>query len=397
MLKNPIVFFSLVCIAMTATAQPPSQKGGPSFSFIDYQRSFPRPSEALTRKEDTLQKQFEAKKLVWPARYIYIRSFKYDSQLEVWVKNELKDQFQLFKTYKVCALAGTLGPKRMEGDYQVPEGFYSINEFNPKSSYYLSLGINYPNLSDRVLSDSLRPGSGIYIHGSCVTVGCIPIRDEQIDELYILAAYAKDQGQDFIPVHIFPIRFNVERSVKFLDNLTKDDPVLKKFADKMEDAFDYFDKYKQLPVIMIGEKGEYLINEVPPRKIKGVPEEKPVKRPPVQHRTRNVGVLVDAVHQWPQFPGGADAFTKWLDQLGKEMVAYLPKGVRKAYVQVEFIVDKDGTPVNFKILKGSADDDFIDEMISRMEKMPTWKAAILNDKPVAKKIIQTVTVEIPQD
>ena len=388
------LFFFFIC---AVKAQPPSPKGGTSFSFIDYQRTFPRPSEALQRKQDTLQKQFEAKKLKWPARYIYIRSFKYDSQLEVWVKNDLREQFKLFKTYKVCALAGTLGPKRMEGDYQVPEGFYMINEFNPRSNYYLSLGINYPNASDRVLSDSLRPGSAIYIHGSCVTVGCIPIRDEQIDELYILAAHARDQGQDFIPVHIFPIRFNVEKSVRFLDNLTKDDPGLKKFADRMEDAFDYFDKYKQLPVVMIGDKGQYIINEVPPRKSKDIAMEKP-KRVPVQHLTRNVGKLPEAVHQWPQYPGGAEAFTKYLESLGKEMVAFLPKGIRKAYIQVEFVVDKDGVPVNFKILKSVKDEDgFDDELIMRMEKMGTWKPAMLHDQPVAKKMIQTVTVEVPQE
>jgi murein L,D-transpeptidase YafK len=34
----------------------------------------------------------------------------------------------------------------MEGDYQVPEGFYYITEFNPASNYHLSLGINYPNI-----------------------------------------------------------------------------------------------------------------------------------------------------------------------------------------------------------------------------------------------------------
>lgn len=387
-----ILFISTTIIV--ASAQPQQPKGGNSFSFIDYQKTFPRPSEALQRKVDTLQKQFEEKKLPWPAKYIYIRSFKYDFQLEVWVKNDIKEQFKLFKTYKVCALAGTLGPKRMEGDYQVPEGFYYINEFNPRSNYYLSLGINYPNVSDKVLSDSLRPGSAIFIHGSCVTVGCIPIRDEQIDELYILAAYAKDQGQDFIPVHIFPIKFNVERSVKYLENLTKDDPALKKFADKLEDAFDYFDKYKQLPVVMIGDKGEYIINEVPPRKLKMIAEDKqPIKKPPMQHLTRNVGILVDAVHQWPQFPGGADAFMKYLDNLGKDMVAFLPKEIKKAYVQVEFVVDKDGVPVNFRVLKSVKDgEEFNDELISRMENMGTWKPAILNDKPVAKKMIQTITV-----
>ena len=395
-MKSLLVYFISLFIIVSVAAQPSPSRGGTTYSFIDYQKTFPRPSEALQNKEDTLQKQFAEKKLKWPAKFIYIRSFKYDSQLEVWVKNEITDPFQLFKTYKVCALAGSLGPKRMEGDYQVPEGFYYISDFNPRSSYYLSLGINYPNLSDKILSDSLRPGSEIYIHGSCVTVGCIPITDQQIDELYILAAYAKDQGQDFIPVHIFPIRFNKDKSVKYLESLTKDDQGLKKFADRLEDAFDYFEKYKQLPVVLIGSKGEYIINDVPPKKSKTRSEEKTVRRPLAQHRTRNTGVLVDAVHQWPEYPGGGDAFMKYLDQLGKDMSPYLPRGIKKAYVQVEFVVDKDGVPVNFKVLKGMNDEDFIDELINRMENMGTWNPAILHDKPVAKKMIQTVTVESVQ-
>ena len=116
-MKNLLSFFFVFITINVAIAQPSPQKGSnDSFSFIDYQKTFPRPTEAMEKKEDTLQKQFAAQKLVWPAKYIYIRSFKYDSQLEVWVKNEIKDQFKLFKTYKVCALAGTLGPKRMEGD-----------------------------------------------------------------------------------------------------------------------------------------------------------------------------------------------------------------------------------------------------------------------------------------
>ncbi len=65
--------------------------------------------------------------------------------------------------------------------------------------------------------------------------------------------------------------------------------------------------------------------------------------------------------------------------------------MRKAYVQVEFIVDRDGTPVNFKVLKGmQVMNDFNDELITRLEKMPEWKPAILNDKPVPKKMIQTI-------
>ncbi len=395
-MKSLLILISISLFSVAILAQPSSSKsGGPSYSFIDYQKAFPRPGEAMQRKMDTLQKQFEAKKLQWPAKYMYIRSFKYDSQLEVWVKNEINAPFQLFKTYKVCALAGTLGPKRMEGDYQVPEGFYYINEFNPKSNYYLSLGINYPNASDKILSDSLRPGSAIYIHGSCVTVGCIPITDQQIDELYILAAHAKDQGQDFIPVHIFPIRFDKEKSINYLEGLTKDDPVLKKFAERMEDAFEYFEKYKQLPVVMVGEKGEYIINEAPPKKAKLIIEDKSqVKRPPMERRTRQITSLAEAVHQWPQYPGGADAFMKFLERTGKEVGAFLPKGIKKAYIQLEFIIDKDGVPVNFKVLKGIKDaDELEDELIGRLENMGNWKPATLHDRTVAKKMIQTITVE----
>jgi hypothetical protein len=290
----------------------------------------------------------------------------------------------------VCALAGTLGPKRMGGDFQVPEGFYYINEFNPKSTYYLSLGINYPNASDRILSDSLDPGGDIYIHGSCVTVGCIPITDNQIDELYILAAHAKDAGQDFIPVHIFPIRYNVKRSMDYLNTISKDDPGLKQFAVKLEDAFDYFEKYHQLPVVMVNEKGNYIIDGIVRKPIATEKEAKPV-HVHVLHRIRSMTGLADVVHQWPQYPGGGQAFLDYLQQLGKDMVAYLPGSMRKAHVQVEFIIDADGTPVNFNVVKG-VDEDFDEELITRLEKMPNWQPAMLNDKPVAKKMKQSIEI-----
>jgi hypothetical protein len=148
---------------------------------------------------------------------------------------------------------------------------------------------------------------------------------------------------------------------------------------------------------MVGTKGEYIINDVPPRKQKTETDVKAiVKKPAVQHRTRKIDNIPNAVHQWPQYPGGSDAFAKYLEKIGKEMVAYLPAGVKKAFVQVEFVIDTDGVPVNFNVLKGSGnlDRDFIDELIIRLEKMSTWSPALLHDKPVAKKMIQTVTVEI---
>lgn len=383
-MKNLTVSFLCLVLAISAWAQ------GPSVSFVDYQRSLPRAADALKSKEDTLRKQFESKGLAWPAKYIYIRSFKYDGQLEVWVKNERKEPFKLFKTYRVCAMAGTLGPKRMAGDYQVPEGFYYINEFNPNSNYHLSLGLNYPNESDKVLSDSLRPGGDIYIHGSCVTVGCIPLTDEYIDEVYILAAYAKNAGEDYIPVHIYPVRFNVKKSADYLLYLEKSDPQLKPFADRLEQVYDHFELTHQLPVIMTDSRGNYIFDGVS-KKVPVVAEPKP-KRIPVQHRERKITEIADVVTQWPEFPGGGKSFLEYLNKMGKALVTSLPNGVKKANVVVEFIVDTDGVPTNFKVVQG-VNEDFDDELITVLEQMPTWQPAILNEKAVAKKMKQSFVIE----
>lgn len=213
----------------------------------------------LQQKEDSLKKQFAEKHLVWPAKQIYIRSFKYDSQLEVWVRDEKNGSFQLFKTYKICTLSGSLGPKRIDGDYQVPEGFYYINEFRPKSEFHMALGINYPNASDLLLSDSLRPGNGIFIHGSCVTTGCIPIQNDQIEELYLLASNAHNYGQDFIPVHIFPIRYHKTKSEEYLSKNRKDDFEYLGFSSRLKEVFDYFEQHRKLPLISINKKGEYVM------------------------------------------------------------------------------------------------------------------------------------------
>ncbi len=247
-MKRLVVFLFFIANLSTTEAQ----SGGPLS-----QRLTPKLGNAFRQKTDTLKKQFAAKHLGWPFKQMYIRSFKYDSQLEVWVRGGSNEPYKLFKTYNICALSGALGPKRIEGDYQVPEGFYYINEFKPNSNYHLALGLNYPNASDRLLSDSAKPGNDIYIHGSCVTVGCIPIQNAQIEELYLLATYANEQGQDFIPVHIFPVRYNVERSNDFLTKESKGDPEYQRFCERLKEVFDIFEQTKRIPLISINKKGEY--------------------------------------------------------------------------------------------------------------------------------------------
>jgi murein L,D-transpeptidase YafK len=214
----------------------------------------------LTNKiEDTLKKQFVKQKLNWPPQSIYIRSFKYDRYLEVWVKSSTKETFKLFKTYRVCLQSGTMGPKRVEGDFQVPEGFYYINEYNANSNYHLALGLNYPNASDRILSDVSRPGSAIYIHGDCVSTGCIPLQDFPIEEVYFLASLVKNQGEEFVPVHVFPIKYTTKKSQEYLDAAIKENVYLKQFNKTIKEVFDYFELKKDLPLVMVNKKGEYVV------------------------------------------------------------------------------------------------------------------------------------------
>ncbi len=255
-MKNNIIKFQavlIICLLLSSFAFSQS-------AYFGDNKSAYRLAAILSRTEDSLMKQFQNKNLTWPPTSIYVRSFKYDRQLEVWVKDDSLNKFRLFKTYKICMQSGTMGPKRMEGDYQVPEGFYHINEFNPNSNYHLSLGINYPNASDRILSDSLKPGGSIFIHGNCVSTGCIAITDEPIEELYVLASESKNKGQEFIPVHIFPVRYSNSNSLEYLNNNIKDNTYLQHFNKNIREVFDFFEANKELPVILVNRRGEYVVN-----------------------------------------------------------------------------------------------------------------------------------------
>lgn len=189
---------------------------------------------------------------------IYIRAFKYEKKLEVWVQGDFNSDYIKLKEYNFCASSGSLGPKRKQGDMQIPEGYYFVSRFNPNSNYYLSLGVNYPNPSDSKRSDERRLGGDIYIHGDCMTIGCIPITDEGIKELYWLSVKAKSNGQTDIPIHIFPYKFDehsmTERSTT--GNYERDSMLLK-FWENLQDGYYYFEINRKPPLIIIDDKGDY--------------------------------------------------------------------------------------------------------------------------------------------
>ncbi len=174
-------------------------------------------------------------------------------------KSKTQNAFLLLHNYEICASSGDLGPKRSAGDGQVPEGFYYIDRFHPNSNFYLALGLNYPNQSDRILGRKGNLGGDIFIHGACVTIGCVPLTDDKIKELYILAVEAKASGQEKVPVHIFPCEMDKE-GMSYLEANYKDDPVKITFWKSLKKAYDYFETRKKLPLIVVRQDGSYLCN-----------------------------------------------------------------------------------------------------------------------------------------
>lgn len=95
------------------------------------------------------------------------------------------------RVYQMTAFSGTLGPKLREGDGQIPEGIYGIGYLNPNSSYYLSLKVTYPNASDKLRAKAdgrANLGGDIMIHGKAVTIGCVPVGDDAIEDIFYLAS-----------------------------------------------------------------------------------------------------------------------------------------------------------------------------------------------------------------
>jgi murein L,D-transpeptidase YafK len=224
-------------------------------SFKRQQLHYARVREAYAEKENVVNQYFQDKGLSQNGYSIFVRVFKYEKQLEVWTRSKDAATFSLLHTYDICASSGLPGPKRKEGDGQVPEGVYHVNHFNPMSRFHLSLGINYPNASDKILSDRKNPGSAIYIHGNCVTIGCMPITDEMIKEVYILAVEARNNGQQQIPIHIFPARLDHD-GMQQLQNTTND-AVLLTFWKNLQLIFDDFEKTHSLRDVHVNKKGEY--------------------------------------------------------------------------------------------------------------------------------------------
>jgi murein L,D-transpeptidase YafK len=228
----------VLLLAALVLASPDARAG----AFARRQKAFPRVARAFEAKESWVESRFREAGAAWPPRGLFLRAFKDERELEVWAPVTSKRWTRVWTT-PLCRTSGTLGPKRRQGDGQMPEGSYRIDRFNPRSSFHLSLGLDYPNATDRARSRALGvpPGSDIFVHGGCATIGCLPLRDGPMEALYVAAVLARDRSPRPLRADVFPCRFDDEGCRRKLDRAAEEDPALAPFWAGLEETFRAFE------------------------------------------------------------------------------------------------------------------------------------------------------------
>ncbi|MBN2345191.1 MAG: hypothetical protein JXO51_02295 [Candidatus Aminicenantes bacterium] len=252
----PIRSRSLAALALMAGCASAATLSGSAFG--RHQDRYRRVRTARVSAQPRLEALFRGAGLGYPPREVFLRAFKMEGEMELWARNGVSGPFVLVKTYPICASSGVVGPKRRQGDLQVPEGFYRVSGFNPWSRFHLSLQIDYPNASDRILGGAGNLGGDIFIHGSCVTIGCIPLGDGPIEEVYLAVVDARAAGQSRTAVHIFPCR--LDRDWLRLEREAWRRPGLLDFWRNLKEGYDIFQGTRRMAKISVDRRGRYLFD-----------------------------------------------------------------------------------------------------------------------------------------
>lgn len=184
---------------------------------------------------------------------IMMRIFKQEAVMEVWKANS-QNRYELVATYPICAWSGQLGPKKKEGDRQAPEGFYTVTpaQMNPRSSYYLSFDMGYPNKFDRAYG---RTGRNLMIHGACSSSGCYSISDAAVLQVYAFARDAFKAGQKSFQIQAYPFRMTAENMARHRSSEHYE------FWKNLKVGYDHFEITHRPPEVDVCGK-KYVFNQV---------------------------------------------------------------------------------------------------------------------------------------
>lgn len=182
---------------------------------------------------------------------VYIQIFKEERKLELYAK--MGNEFRLVNTFPICNFSGGLGPKRREGDFKSPEGFYSVDarHLKPDSKYYRAINIGFPNDYDKSQGYS---GAYLMIHGECKSIGCYAMTNTYMDEIYRYVEAAFAYGQSRVNISIYPFRMT-EQNLKHHASSS-----YIAFWRQLKPGYDYFAKNHQPPTMGVV-NGQYVLGQ----------------------------------------------------------------------------------------------------------------------------------------
>ncbi|PZO29448.1 MAG: hypothetical protein DCF13_06000 [Flavobacteriaceae bacterium] len=173
-----------------------------------------------SKVEISLKGAFEKTKIDTTDFEMAILAFKKEQILELYIRKNETDNWKMLKKYPFTAFSGKIGPKLKNGDKQIPEGIYQMEYLNPNSKYHLSIKVSYPNTFDKEKAKQdgrTDLGGDIMIHGKNVTIGCIPVGDKNIEEIFILATKTKNKH---FPIIIAPHDFRTNKTFREIEAIS---------------------------------------------------------------------------------------------------------------------------------------------------------------------------------
>ena len=225
-------------------------------TFKQMQMNYPVVKSIYEKHWAIIADSLRQRKILPDSFNMYIRVFKYEKELEIWMKNSGEVKYRLFRSFYLCATSGDLGPKKYNKDGQIPEGFYEIISFNPKDKYkYLALKLDFSNAVDRQMANEPL-NTSVFIHGTCEITGDIVLDKTDMEWLYILCVEARNR-KNILYIDTYPCRFT-EENEKLLLNYPKKNI---RFWSNIRDAYLYFEENKWLPRVNADNKGQYIYEE----------------------------------------------------------------------------------------------------------------------------------------
>ncbi|ELQ9308687.1 murein L,D-transpeptidase [Serratia marcescens] len=182
---------------------------------------------------------------------VYIQIFKEERKLELYAR--MGNEFRLVNTFPICNFSGGLGPKRREGDFKSPEGFYSVDarHLKPDSKYYRAINIGFPNDYDKSQGYS---GAYLMIHGECKSIGCYAMTNTYMDEIYRYVEAAFAYGQSRVDISIYPFRMTEQNLKRHASSSYI------AFWRQLKPGYDYFAKNHQPPTMGVV-NGQYVLGQ----------------------------------------------------------------------------------------------------------------------------------------